>query len=281
MAPRAAPRRPAPLDEERIVDAAFAILDAEGLERLTIRRIAGRLRVQNPALYWHFESKQGIVDRMAERMLVEMASSARASKPAGWRAVLEAAARSFRRVMRGHRDGARVIAAADLSRSPMTDSMAETLELLVAAGLLERDALIGVIAVFDYTMGATFEEQEDPRRSPATARSPGRAPAAGGETAASALLARAIGSLGGDGDAVFEGGLELLLDGLGARLGRPRPRRSPRSPGDPRPARRPRSSSTIGGSRRRRRPAVRSSAADELAVRVRRRAAGRRRARRS
>jgi TetR/AcrR family tetracycline transcriptional repressor len=253
MAPHAARRRPAPLDEERIVDAAFAILDAKGFERLTIRRIAERLRVQNPALYWHFESKQGIVDRMAERMLVEMTSSARASNPTGWRALLEAAARSFRRVMRGHRDGARVVAAADLSRSPMTASMGETLELLVAAGFPERAALIGVIAVFDYTMGATFEEQEDPRPSRAAGRSRDPAPAAGGETAASALLARAIGSLGGDGDAVFEGGLELLLDGLGVRLGRPRPRRSSRSAGDPRPPRRPRSSSSSSSSSSRRR----------------------------
>ena len=232
------------------MDAAFVILDAEGFERLTIRRIAERLRVQNPALYWHFESKQRIVDRMAERMLVEMASSARASNPSGWRTVLQAAARSFRRVMRGRRDGARVVAAADLSRSPMIASMGETLELLVAAGFPERDALIGVIAVFDYTMGATFEEQEDPRRSPATRRSLDPAPSAGGETAASALLARAVGSLGGDGDAVFEGGLELLLDGLGVRLRRPRPRRSR---GDPRPPRRPRSSSSSGSRRRARR----------------------------
>ena len=43
----------------------------------------------------------------------------------------------------------------------MTASMTEMLGLLVAAGFSERDALIGVVAVFDYTMGATFEEQEE------------------------------------------------------------------------------------------------------------------------
>ena len=100
---------------------------------------------------------------MAERMLTEMVAGARAVHATGWRAVLQAAARSFRRVMRRHRDGARVVAAADLAHSPMTASMTEMLGLLVAAGFSERDALIGVVAVFDYTMGATFEEQEDPR----------------------------------------------------------------------------------------------------------------------
>ena len=201
MSPSAARRPPAPLDEERIVSAAFAILDAEGFEGLTVRRIAERLRVQNPALYWHFDGKQSIVDRMAERMLAEMVAGARAVHPTGWRAVLEAGARSFRRVMRRHRDGARVVAAADLAQSPMTASMNETLGLLVAAGFSEGDALVGVVAVFDYTMGATFEEQEDPRparKMPASVRARG------------------------DKDAMFEGGLELLLDGLGTRLGRPR-----------------------------------------------------------
>jgi len=201
MSPPTARRRPTPLDEERIVTAAFAILDAEGFEGLTVRRIAERLRVKNPALYWHFEGKQSIVDRMAERMLAEMVAGARATHPTGWRAVLEAAARSFRRVMRRHRDGARVVAAANLGHSPMTASTNEMLGLLAAAGFSERDALIGVVAVFDYTMGATFEEQEDPR--------PAR-------TAPPSVRAR------GAKDAMFEGGLELLLDGLGARLTRPR-----------------------------------------------------------
>jgi len=205
MSPRTTRGRTAPLDQERIVTAAFAILDAEGFEGLTVRRIAERLRVQNPALYWHFDGKQSIVDRMAERMLADMVAGARAVHPTGWRAVLEAAARSFRRVMRRHRDGARVVAAADLAQSPktasMTASMTEMLGLLVAAGFSERDALIGVVAVFDYTMGATFEEQEDPR--------PAR-------TVPPSVRAR------GDKDAMFEGGLELLLDGLDARRAQPR-----------------------------------------------------------
>jgi hypothetical protein len=52
--------------------------------------------------------------------------------------------------------------------------------------------------VFDYTLGATFEEQEDPSRS--------TTPAAG--------------------DAVFEGGLDLLLDGLALRARRRRSARN-------------------------------------------------------
>ena len=76
----------------------------------------------------------------------------------------------------------------------MAALQAGALEALRAAGFAERDALIGVVAVFDYTLGATFEEQEDPARSTTTAT----------------------------GDAVFEGGLDLLLDGLALRARRRR-----------------------------------------------------------
>ncbi len=212
--------RRVPLDEERIVTTAFAILDEEGLDRLTVRRIAARLRVQNPALYWHFENKQAIVDRMAERLLGEAAEMTRAAGPdLPWRDLLGTSARCFRRAMRAHRDGARVVAAADLSESPMNASLAAALAVLVSAGFAEREALIGIIAVFDYTLGATFEEQEDPIRAGGPPR-PGSAAAPAAPPRAA--LARASRSLG-SGDAVFEGGLALLLDGLASR--RPHRRR--------------------------------------------------------
>lgn len=205
-------RRALPLDEDRVVTAAFDVLEREGFDALTVRRIADHLGVRNPALYWHVAGKQQIVDGMARRMLDEVASATRAAGSAdrlGWRGLLQASARSFRHVMRLHRDGARVLAAADISRSPMAALQADALDALGAAGFAERDALIGVVAVFDYTLGATFEEQEDPARS-TTAKT---------------------------GTAVFEGGLDLLLDGLATRarrgLIRPRGRRHPRSSGRP------------------------------------------------
>ena len=45
------------LRRERVVDVAIALLDADGLDALTMRKLVTRLGVQAGVLYWHFASK--------------------------------------------------------------------------------------------------------------------------------------------------------------------------------------------------------------------------------
>ena len=57
------------LSRERIVDCAIALADAEGLEAVTIRRLAQDQGVTPMALYWHFKDKDRLYDGIAERLL--------------------------------------------------------------------------------------------------------------------------------------------------------------------------------------------------------------------
>lgn len=52
--------RGAGLSRAQIIEAAIALLDAEGLGALTVRRLARQLDVEPPALYWHFANKDEI-----------------------------------------------------------------------------------------------------------------------------------------------------------------------------------------------------------------------------
>ena len=56
------------LDKEGIVDAAFALLDEEGIEGLSLRKLAARLGVQAPAIYWYIPNKAGLLRRMSARL---------------------------------------------------------------------------------------------------------------------------------------------------------------------------------------------------------------------
>ena len=95
------------LRREHVVDVAIALLDADGLDALTMRKLATRLGVQAGALYWHFASKQALLDAMADRFLEDFA----ADLPAGsWDEQLAAAGWRLRQVLLSHRDGARVMA---------------------------------------------------------------------------------------------------------------------------------------------------------------------------
>ena len=107
-----------PLERETVARAALVVLDEVGLDGLTVRRIADALGVQNPALYWHFKNKQDLLDRMAEVMLADAFAELGPPAPdASWSDTLSALAHLFHRALSSHRDGARVIAAANLSGS--------------------------------------------------------------------------------------------------------------------------------------------------------------------
>ena len=56
------------LSRETVVDGALALTDAEGLEGLTIRRLAQHLGVTPMALYWHFKNKDELLDGVADRL---------------------------------------------------------------------------------------------------------------------------------------------------------------------------------------------------------------------
>lgn len=54
------------LQRDTVVRAALTLLNEVGLDGLTTRRLAERLGVQQPALYWHFKNKQALIGALAE-----------------------------------------------------------------------------------------------------------------------------------------------------------------------------------------------------------------------
>ena len=65
------PRRPL-LSRERIVEAAAALVDAEGLDALSTRRLAAELGVRGPSLYNHFATKDEILDAVADAVIAQV-----------------------------------------------------------------------------------------------------------------------------------------------------------------------------------------------------------------
>ena len=67
-APETAPARE-PVTPDRIADAALRVIDAEGLDGLTVRRLAQELGVGTMTLYWYVQNKDEVLDLVADRML--------------------------------------------------------------------------------------------------------------------------------------------------------------------------------------------------------------------
>jgi AcrR family transcriptional regulator len=98
----ARPRNPL-LSRERIVGAALALVDAEGLAALSTRRLAAGLGVSGPSLYNHFATKDALLDAVVDHVVGEVDLSMwDAPGAAGWSTALLAWARSYRSALVAH-----------------------------------------------------------------------------------------------------------------------------------------------------------------------------------
>ena len=93
------PRRPI-LSRQRIVEAATAIVDAEGLDALSTRRLARDLAVQAPSLYNHFPTKDEILDAIGDAIVAEVDISMFGRHD--WPAALTMWARAYRAAFAAH-----------------------------------------------------------------------------------------------------------------------------------------------------------------------------------
>jgi TetR/AcrR family tetracycline transcriptional repressor len=162
------------IQPEAVVKAALEILDAEGLEHVTLRRLAAKLAVQAPALYWYFKGKQDIIDDMAQAILTtDKLNSITAPKDIGnWASWLTDLAHSVRDALISHREGGRVVAGASFFRAYAVARMALlTIKVLNEAGFDTLHANMASKTIFDYVWGFVIEEQTGPGPEPEPMRS--------------------------------------------------------------------------------------------------------------
>ncbi|HUA41689.1 MAG TPA: TetR family transcriptional regulator [Streptosporangiaceae bacterium] len=88
------------LTKQAVVDCALALGDAEGVEALTIRRIATELGVTPMALYWHFRNKEELLAGVGDQIWRELDTDVDLSAP--WDRQLRGLLESLLHVLRSH-----------------------------------------------------------------------------------------------------------------------------------------------------------------------------------
>ena len=146
------PRAALVIDRDRLVAAAFAQLEQDGLDGLSMRALAARLGVQAPALYWHLGDKAELLGLMA-RDIYASAYAALADE-ADWRQWLIAFGRGLRDSFARHRDGARLCA---IAQPPGAEDVAahaaHIAAPLIALGLDQGRALAFQACVISFALG--------------------------------------------------------------------------------------------------------------------------------
>ncbi len=95
----ARPRQPI-LSRQRIIEVATSILDSDGLDALSTRRLASELGVSAPSLYNHFGTKEEILDGIADAIVAQVDLTV--LDGADWPQALIAWARGYRRALAAH-----------------------------------------------------------------------------------------------------------------------------------------------------------------------------------
>jgi AcrR family transcriptional regulator len=121
--------RGAGLSREQVLERALAIVDAEGLDALSFRRLASDLGVTPMALYRYVEGKEALLDGIGDLVLGKLELPEPTS--GDWREQLRAVARSFRSVLIGHA----AVVPIFLSRP-----------LITPAGMRAADAVLGIFS---------------------------------------------------------------------------------------------------------------------------------------
>lgn len=157
---------PETLEERRalIVRAALDLLDADGFDQMSLRRLAGHLGMHAPGLYWYVESKQDLIDRMAKEILERgLADLKRPAEGAKWQDWLVDLACATRGALLARRDGARVAASSFLlATGGLTPALEIALGVLEGAGFEPLLALGVTMTIVRYAIGAALGEQTSP-----------------------------------------------------------------------------------------------------------------------
>jgi TetR/AcrR family tetracycline transcriptional repressor len=146
------------LDRATVVRTGLRVLNDVGLDALTLRKIASELNVQPPALYWHFKSKQDLIDEMATSLLTDGAAQL-VPENLDWRQFAAVYGTGLRQMLLRYRDGARMFAGTLLTDTSVYQQQEAALRIFVDAGFAVPDAAQAMHTIYCFTIGFVIEEQ--------------------------------------------------------------------------------------------------------------------------
>lgn len=145
----------AELTRDVIIDAALRILDAEGLEALSLARIANALNVKTPALYWYFKSKAELYTYVSDAIFRGVLESIDPSLTG--RDLLWAFGIASRASQRSKRDASKLISIAGVSEEIRTE-LVPALLARIAQDMTPVQARKALTAIQALTLGWSIFE---------------------------------------------------------------------------------------------------------------------------
>ena len=172
------------LSRDRICSEALELVDEEGLEALSMRRLGARLGVEAMSLYRHVRDKEELLTALQAAVIGRIAPARGAPRP--WRQELGGQARALRKALLKHPNVAQLLARMPIQAPEAAVTVERARTSLAEAGLGPRDSMNAIYVVGMFTIGH--------------------------------VLFEITGGLGRQFPPIFQLGLDALLDGVERRI---------------------------------------------------------------
>ncbi|WP_286420048.1 TetR/AcrR family transcriptional regulator C-terminal domain-containing protein [Acinetobacter nosocomialis] len=139
------------------------MLNEEGIDSITTRKLAQRLGIKSPTLYWHF-NKSLLMEAMAETIINEHHLVSLPIDGMTWQDWLLANSVSFRRALLAYRDGARLHARTSPSQGHFNTIEARC--AVISCWVFPVEAVALLMTLGRFIVGWVLEEQEEIRSDP-------------------------------------------------------------------------------------------------------------------
>ena len=211
------PRRP--LTRRRILKAALRLVDREGLEALSMRRLGQAVGVEAMSLYNHVPNKAAVLDGLVELLLSELEIPG--PEAGGWMARARRICRSFRGIAHAHPHAFPLVVTRSYNTPAALRQVEATLQILHEAGFDAETALHAFQTWSSYVSGYVLAEL--PRLTRRPERDDGDTRLDRGRLDPATfprLVELAPYYAARDRDAEFEYGLDVILTAFRAKLAR-------------------------------------------------------------
>ncbi len=156
------------LTRERVFATALGLIDADGVEALSMRRLGRALDRDPMRLYRHAESKEALLDGVVDLVLTELqVPVANNGSLLGWEEALRRTAHAFRAIALAHPHVVPLLVTrpltTPLARRPLATlrPLEDLLELFVSAGFSPRGALYAYRLYMGFLYGHVLNELQE------------------------------------------------------------------------------------------------------------------------
>jgi TetR/AcrR family transcriptional regulator, tetracycline repressor protein len=228
-ADHSAAARPPAITREALAAAGLTVLRRDGLDALSMRKVAAELGVRAASLYYHVQDKEQLLDLLADSLTWDPRKLA---ADGDWSVCLREMAHGYYRYLHANRDTARLMAGRRTPGPNLMHLLDVMLGRLHAGGFSEDEAAWATVLIANYVQGFVLQEQQP--KAPLGTLGAGAKSAASAASAMSGTMADdackaaaeslpnigALMALMADGDTqkLFAFGVDRLIDGLRSRL---------------------------------------------------------------